>query len=75
MSGQPPPQKDVDPKMSLADAARIQSATAKAHGGVVESGSFAARAQSAAAHNAAAALEQQQQQQQGRGQGGGQQKS
>lgn len=32
-------------------AARIQSSTAKANGGKVSSGSFAARAQSAAAKN------------------------
>ena len=32
-------------------AARIQSATAKSHGGQVAKGSFAAKAQSAAAHN------------------------
>lgn len=32
-------------------AARIQSATAKASGGQVAKGSFAAKAQSAAAHN------------------------
>lgn len=35
--------------MTAAAAARIQSATAKTNGGVVPKGSFAARAQSAAA--------------------------
>ncbi|MBN9133505.1 MAG: hypothetical protein J0H48_09100 [Nitrosospira multiformis] len=35
--------------MTPADAARIQSATAKANGGRVPKGSFAARAQGAAA--------------------------
>lgn len=55
--------------MTPADAARIQSAGSRAHGGTVEKGSFAARAQSAAAHKAAAAAHQQQQQQ-GGGQGG-----
>ncbi len=39
--------------MSPARAAAIQSATARAHGGKVTRGSFAARAQSAAAHNLA----------------------
>ncbi|HPV23004.1 MAG TPA: hypothetical protein PLJ65_02415 [Casimicrobium sp.] len=39
--------------MTMARAAAIQSATARANGGKVTSGSFAARAQSAAAHNAA----------------------
>jgi len=39
--------------MTMARAAAIQSATAQANGGKVASGSFAARAQSAAAHNAA----------------------
>lgn len=37
--------------MTSAAAARIQSATAKAGGGRVAKGSFAARAQSAAARN------------------------
>lgn len=37
--------------MTPAAAARIQSATAKANGGKVASGSFAAKAQSAAATN------------------------
>ena len=41
--------------MTHSSAARIQSATARANGGQVSSGSFAARAQSAAAHNGAAA--------------------
>lgn len=36
-------------KMTTADAARIQSATAKSNGGSVPKGSFAARATSAAA--------------------------
>lgn len=40
--------------MTQAAASRIQSATARASGGQVSSGSFAARAQSAAAHNAPA---------------------
>lgn len=39
--------------MTPAASARIQSAAASANGGRVASGSFAARAQSAAAHNAA----------------------
>lgn len=39
--------------MTKAAAARIQSATAKANGGVVPKGSFAAKATSAAAKNAA----------------------
>lgn len=39
--------------MTAAAAARIQSATARSSGGVVPAGSFAARAQSAAAANAA----------------------
>lgn len=39
--------------MTQAAASRIQSATAKAGGGQVSSGSFTARAQAAAAHNAA----------------------
>lgn len=39
-------------KMTAVAAARIQGATAKANGGKVASGSFAARAQSAAAANA-----------------------
>ncbi|CAG8469897.1 8261_t:CDS:2 [Paraglomus brasilianum] len=38
--------------MTTQDAARIQSSEARAHGGGVSSGSFAARAQSAAARNA-----------------------
>ncbi|MGD9791772.1 MAG: hypothetical protein AB7K52_15440 [Phycisphaerales bacterium] len=37
--------------MNAQAAARIQSATAKGSGGQVAKGSFAARAQSAAAHN------------------------
>ena len=37
--------------MTAAAAARIQGAAAKANGGKVASGSFAARAQAAAAHN------------------------
>ncbi|MDP5029614.1 MAG: hypothetical protein NWQ54_00480 [Paraglaciecola sp.] len=39
--------------MTKAAAARIQSATAKANGGVVPKGSFAAKATSTAAKNAA----------------------
>ncbi|MBN8239885.1 hypothetical protein JF541_12045 [Marinobacter hydrocarbonoclasticus] len=39
--------------MSPAAAARIQSATAKQHGGNTPKGSFAAKAQSAAARNMA----------------------
>jgi hypothetical protein len=38
-------------KMTKSAAVRIQSATAKANGGKVSSGSFAARAQSAATKN------------------------
>jgi hypothetical protein len=38
--------------MTPADAARIQSAQAKANGGRVDKQSFAARAQAAAANNA-----------------------
>ena len=38
-------------KMTAKAAARIQSATAKTHGGKVAKGSFAAKAQSAAAKN------------------------
>jgi hypothetical protein len=38
--------------MSMPAASRIQSATTRANGGQVSRGSFAARAQSAAAHNA-----------------------
>jgi hypothetical protein len=38
--------------MTPAAASRIQSATARASGGQVRSGSFAGRAQAAAAHNA-----------------------
>ena len=38
-------------KMTLKEAARIQSATAKANKGKVPKGSFAARAMSAAAKN------------------------
>ncbi len=38
-------------KMSTPAAARIQSSTAKASGGTVSKGSFAARATSAAAKN------------------------
>ena len=41
--------------MTSAAAARIQAATAKAGSGGVDKGSFAARAQSAAAHHANAA--------------------
>jgi len=37
--------------MTQAAASRIQSATARANGGQVSSGGFAARAQSAVAHN------------------------
>lgn len=37
--------------MTAEAAARIQSATARAHGGQVKAGSFAARAQSAAARH------------------------
>ncbi|NHC07900.1 hypothetical protein [Azonexus fungiphilus] len=37
--------------MTTAAAARIQSATARTNGGQIASGSFAARAQAAAAHN------------------------
>lgn len=37
--------------ITLQDAARIQSATARANGGIVPAGSFAARAQAAAAKN------------------------
>lgn len=40
------------PPMTTAAAARIQGTTARANGGKVASDSFAARAQSAAAHNA-----------------------
>jgi hypothetical protein len=39
-------------KMSAKDAARIQSVQAKANGGLVAKGTFAARAISAAAKNA-----------------------
>lgn len=54
--------------MTQAAASRIQSSTARAHGGQVASGSFAARAQAAAARhaNAAAGL--------GGGHGGGSRK-
>lgn len=38
--------------MTFSAAARIQSAIARGNGGQVARGSFAARAQSAAAHNA-----------------------
>lgn len=38
-------------RICLQDAARIQSATARANGGIVPAGSFAARAQAAAARN------------------------
>lgn len=41
--------------MTATAASRIQAATAKANGGHVESGSFAARAQSAAATNSGTA--------------------
>ena len=37
--------------MTLPAAARIQGATARTTGGAIAKGSFAARAQSAAAHN------------------------
>lgn len=37
--------------MNTTAASRIQSSTAKAHGGLVAANSFAARAQSAAARN------------------------
>lgn len=37
--------------MTPVDAARIQSATARKHGGAVPAGGFAPRAQAAAAHN------------------------
>jgi hypothetical protein len=40
--------------MSKAAAARIQSAQAKTNGGLVEKGSFAARAQSAASNSGSA---------------------
>lgn len=39
--------------MTTSAAARIQGATARANGGQVAAGSFAARAQAAAAHNSA----------------------
>lgn len=39
--------------MTTAAAARIQSATARSHGGMTPTGSFAARGQAAAARNAA----------------------
>jgi len=42
--------------MTMPAASRIQSATARANGGQVSRGSFAARAQSAAAHNALTAV-------------------
>jgi hypothetical protein len=42
--------------MTMVRAAAIQSATARATGGKVTSGSFAARAQSAAASNTASKL-------------------
>ena len=38
-------------KMTLKDAARIQSATAKSNGGVVQKGSISSRATSAATKN------------------------
>ena len=38
-------------KMTLKDAARIQSVTSKNNGGVVPKGSFSSRASSAAAKN------------------------
>lgn len=38
-------------KMTLKDAARIQSATAKSNGGIVPKDSFSSRASSAAAKN------------------------
>ena len=41
--------------MTQSAAVRIQSATARANGGQVSSGSFPARAQAAAAHNASSA--------------------
>lgn len=37
--------------MTTGASARIQSATARSHGGKTPAGSFAARAQAAAAHN------------------------
>jgi len=40
--------------MTPADASRIQSSTARRHGGAVPAGSFATRAQAAAARHAAA---------------------
>lgn len=43
--------KSSSTPMTQAAASRIQSSTAKAHGGSVPAGSFAARAQSAAANN------------------------
>jgi hypothetical protein len=46
-----PQQSGKSTPMTPADAARIQSATAKSHGGQVPKDSFAGRAQSAAAHN------------------------
>jgi hypothetical protein len=64
------------PTITPEDAARIQSASAKAHGGEVERGSFASRAQSAADRAAAAeAKEQRLHQQQGQGQQQGEKKS
>jgi len=51
MSQQSPSGSQGPSPMTSAAAARIQSATAKSGGGQVAKGSFAARAQSAAAHN------------------------
>ncbi len=51
MSQQSPSGSQGQSPMTSAAAARIQGATAKAGGGQVAKGSFAARAQSAAAHN------------------------
>jgi hypothetical protein len=51
MSKQTPPAGPRTPMTSVA-ASRIQSATARLHGGRVPPGGFAARAQSAAAKNA-----------------------
>jgi hypothetical protein len=45
--------KSSQTSMTQTDAARIQSAEAKANGGKVAKGGFAARAQSAAVHNTA----------------------
>lgn len=64
----PPGQKKTP--MTPEDAARVQSAAARAHGGEVERGSFAARAQSAADRAAAAEEKAQHMQQQQHPQGG-----